>query len=999
MNFGDNSVQADTLRVHVALVIVVLCALFAWRQAYAGIGSKRLRDFRLEKVLKRTDTELTILGNFHSDLQKRNAVLIIQTAAMDTSGLDALLNKLSLHEILINDIYSTYQGDVSRDIKPYKVNIIFPATEKHVLKHTDQHFHMVVETKETFWTITKPFIGSIPTESLEWVYNILEHKSETERIIFEDSDLRDGFILLPDFKWSDQSNLESLYCLAIVHDRSLRSLRDLTGSHLTLLRNIRDASLKVLKMKFGVAASSLRLYIHYQPTYYHFHVHFSHIKMTHGTFAGKAVLLEDVIYNLSVNSDHYKNATLSFVVGELQHKPLFELFREKLIIKVSYEQATHRLFPSMLPTLVSGSFSQEHRATMDSVYLTTGSQEVELLTNCLDRTIHPFLRKQMFLDCSQVLQDLVTERGLINWQVVNNVRISSDSSEQAHIIYGYALTAILEEERIDRRRKRKAGVSPATDEQPTWSCFLVLPAISSAAPTFSIKRLLELQRCADANEPSSSSTSTRRTFLCLTDSRNIRISRVGSLCLVPGASLALSLLQMRLQIPRALSRASAPTTGRSKCLQTQSQRCVTTITTGDAYPSKEKDRPLPLKGIRVVECGHLIAGPFAGTILSYFGADVIKVESPTGDQVRDYRELDSTKTSLWWYSLGRNKRSISIDMKKDEGRALIKELITQSDVFIENFKPGRMEKWGLGPDHFEKTNPELVYARVSGFGQDGPYSSRPGFASVCEAMGGFRYVNGFPDRPPARPNLSVGDTVAGIHAALGIVIALLGRERATAAGLIGKGQVVDVAIYESMFNLMEAVVPEYDYSGSIRECSGSTITGIVPSNTYITKDGKYVVLAANTDGLFVKLMNAIGREDMATDSKYRTNGDRVVHQDVIDAVLVSWTATQTLETVVETMERATVPVGLVYSVEDMVKDPHYLHRELFEEVTIPDGDSTRTLKLPAIMPKLKSTPGETQFAGRKLGEDTRQVLQDVLERSPQEIERLLKDKVVFEPSP
>ncbi|RLN65221.1 hypothetical protein BBJ29_007657 [Phytophthora kernoviae] len=454
---------------------------------------------------------------------------------------------------------------------------------------------------------------------------------------------------------------------------------------------------------------------------------------------------------------------------------------------------------------------------------------------------------------------------------------------------------------------------------------------------------------------------------------------------------------MRYPLPRTLSRASVLTPGCNNLLQTQAQRCVTTITTGNAYPSKEKDRPLPLKGIRVVECGHLIAGPFAGTILSYFGADVIKVESPTGDQVRDYRELDSTKTSLWWYSLGRNKRSISIDMKKDEGRTLIKELITQSDVFIENFKPGRMEKWGLGPDHFEKTNPELVYTRVSGFGQDGPYSSRPGFASVCEAMGGFRYVNGFPDRPPARPNLSVGDTIAGIHAALGIVIALLGRERATAAGLTGKGQVVDVAIYESMFNLMEAVVPEYDYSGSIRECSGSTITGIVPSNTYVTKDGKYVVLAANTDGLFVKLMNAISQEDMATDSKYRTNGDRVVHQEVIDAALVAWTATQTLETVVETMESATVPVGLVYSVEDMTKDPHYLHRELFEEVTIPDGDSTRTLKLPAILPKLKSTPGVTQFAGRKLGEDTRQVLKDILERSPQEIERLLKDKVVFEP--
>ncbi|RLN92275.1 hypothetical protein BBJ28_00020243 [Nothophytophthora sp. Chile5] len=432
----------------------------------------------------------------------------------------------------------------------------------------------------------------------------------------------------------------------------------------------------------------------------------------------------------------------------------------------------------------------------------------------------------------------------------------------------------------------------------------------------------------------------------------------------------------------------------------QWRRSVTTITAGNpssSSSSEKEDRPLPLKGIRVVECGHLIAGPFAATILSYFGADVIKVEPPTGDQVRDYRELDSTKTSLWWYSLGRNKRSVAIDMKKEEGRALIGELIAESDVLIENFKPGRMEKWGLGPENFEATNPGLVYARVSGFGQDGPYSSRPGFASVCEAMGGFRYVNGFSDRPPVRPNLSMGDTVAGIHTALGIVIALLGRERGVAAGSPSKGQVVDVAIYESMFNLLEAVVPEYDYSGVVRECSGSTITGIVPSNTYVTKDGKNVVVAANTDTLFVKLMNAIGREDMAANSKFRTNADRVVHQAEIDAAVVAWTATQPLECVVAAMEKATVPVGLVYSVEDMVKDPQYQHRGMFEEVEIQDGATTRTLKVPAILPKLKSTPGRTQFAGRKLGQDTRQVLADVLGRSTQEIQQLLDQKVVFEP--
>ncbi|KAG6610021.1 m7GpppX diphosphatase [Phytophthora cinnamomi] len=324
--------QVDYPAITAAVIIVVLSGLWLWRQSCVGVGSKRLKDFNLVRVLKRTDTELALLGNFKSDSHKKAAVLVLQTAAMDSGSLDRLLAAMSLHEILVNDIYSTFQGDVARDVKPYKVNLIYPATETHVLKHTDQNFHMVVETKAVYGAITKPFIDSIPAEKIEWVYNILEHKSESERIIYEDASPRDGFILLPDFKWSDPASLESLYCLAIVHDRSLRSIRDLTASHLKLLRNIRDASLTILNTKFGVEPSSVRMYFHYQPTYYHLHVHFSHVKMTLGTFSGKAVLLEDVIYNLSANSDHYKNATLSFVVGEMQHKTLFELFSEKRII-------------------------------------------------------------------------------------------------------------------------------------------------------------------------------------------------------------------------------------------------------------------------------------------------------------------------------------------------------------------------------------------------------------------------------------------------------------------------------------------------------------------------------------------------------------------------------------------------------------------------------------------------------------------------------------------
>lgn len=431
------------------------------------------------------------------------------------------------------------------------------------------------------------------------------------------------------------------------------------------------------------------------------------------------------------------------------------------------------------------------------------------------------------------------------------------------------------------------------------------------------------------------------------------------------------------------------------------QRSVTTINVSApsaASPSGDNQTPrkLPLEGIRVVECGQLIAGPFAGTILSYFGADVIKVEPPTGDQVRDYRELDTTKTSLWWYSLGRNKKSVAIDMRQEEGRAMVRDLIKQSDVLIENFRPGRMDQWGLGPDVFEQDNPGLVYTRISGFGQDGPYSSRSGFASVCEAMGGFRYVNGFPDRAPVRQNLSLGDTIAGIHAALGIVIALLGRERSAVGQQ--QGQVVDVAIYEAMFNLMEAVVPEYDYSGLVRECSGSTVTGIVPSNTYTCGDGKSIVIAANTDKLFVKFMYAIERPDLAESDQFRTNGDRVKFQEQIDGAVAAWTAQHDIATVERVMAEAQVPTGLVYSVEDMLKDEHFAHRKMFETVEITEADGQkRSLKLPAILPKLTGTPGQTKWPGHRIGQDTRAVLSETLKLTDQQIDRLIQAKVVFEP--
>ena len=262
-------------------------------------------------------------------------------------------------------------------------------------------------------------------------------------------------------------------------------------------------------------------------------------------------------------------------------------------------------------------------------------------------------------------------------------------------------------------------------------------------------------------------------------------------------------------------------------------------------PTKQVKKPLD--GIRVIEFGQLLAGPFAGAILAYFGAEVIKIEPPgKGDPIRGWREVENG-TSFWWRSLGRNKKSVTLDLKHSEGRRIAGQLVSKADVLIENFRPGVMENWGLGPEQVKQSNPGLVYARISGFGQTGPYSSRPGFASVCEGMSGFRYLNGYPGEAPVRPNLSIGDSISGIHAALGITLALLQRNQEGA----GEGQVVDVALYESMFNLLEAVVPEFSGAGVVREASGTTVTGIVPTNTYVCKDGKFVVIGGNGDSIFV----------------------------------------------------------------------------------------------------------------------------------------------------
>ena len=393
----------------------------------------------------------------------------------------------------------------------------------------------------------------------------------------------------------------------------------------------------------------------------------------------------------------------------------------------------------------------------------------------------------------------------------------------------------------------------------------------------------------------------------------------------------------------------------------------------------------PLDGIRVLEMGQLIAGPFAGCILGYFGAEVIKIEPPVrGDALRNWRVLKNG-TSLWWRSMGRNKKCITLDLRKEEGRTIAGRLAEHADVLIENFRPGMMEKWDLSPEELKKHNPGLVYARVSGFGQTGPLASRPGFASVCEGFGGFRHINGFPGEAPVRPNLSIGDTLAALHAVIGILLALQQRSKAE-----GSGQVVDVAIYESVFNMLESVVPEYDGADVVRGPSGSTLTGIVPTNTYACADGKYVIIGGNADSIFQRLMRAAGRDDLADDARLRDNAGRVEHQEEVDGAISRWTATLDSGEVLERLAAVSVPSGPIYSVEDMMRDPQFNQRGMFETVQVDGGP----LKIPALVPRLEDTPGETLWPGPALGEHNEEILGGLLGFSPSEMKRLAVEGVI-----
>ena len=372
--------------------------------------------------------------------------------------------------------------------------------------------------------------------------------------------------------------------------------------------------------------------------------------------------------------------------------------------------------------------------------------------------------------------------------------------------------------------------------------------------------------------------------------------------------------------------------------------------------NSDQDRR-PLAGMRVIEAGQLLAGPFTGTILGYFGAEVIKVEPPDGgDPIRAWREVRNG-TSLWWASLARNKKCVTLDLRTPRGRALLADLAAKADVFVENFRPGIMEKWGLGPDALKERNAGLIYARISGYGQTGPNAPKAGFASVCEAYGGFRYVNGFPGEAPVRPNLSIGDTLAGIHAALGVLLAYIGRQKD------GLGQVVDVAIFEAVFNLMEGVIPEYDGNGVIRQPSGSTLTGIVPSNTYRCGDGKLIVIGANTNPMFKRLVEAMGEPQMAIDARLSDNAGRVRHQEEVDGAVQRWASSMQAAEALAILDAAGVAAGPIYDARDMFEDPHFRARGLFQEVSI-DG---QPLNIPAIIPLLARTPGKTDWPGPALG--------------------------------
>jgi len=406
----------------------------------------------------------------------------------------------------------------------------------------------------------------------------------------------------------------------------------------------------------------------------------------------------------------------------------------------------------------------------------------------------------------------------------------------------------------------------------------------------------------------------------------------------------------------------------------------------------------PLAGIKVLELGTLIAGPFCARMLGEFGADVIKIESPQGgDPIRQWRVLKDGN-SLWWSVQSRNKKSITLNMKDSRAQEIARRLALDADIIIENYRPGVLEKWSLGYEQLKAINPALIMVRLSGYGQTGPMRDAPGFGAIGESMGGIRYVSGHPDRPPVRIGISIGDSIASLHGAMGALMALRHRDvtggrwngQTGEACKAGQGQMVDVALYEAVFNMMESLVPEYDHAGVVRERTGGALPGIVPSNTYTTADGENIVIAGNGDAIFKRLMSAIGRDDMANDPQLANNAGRVPRTQEIDDAIQTWCSTQRIDAALALLQAADVPVSKIYSVRDMLQDPQFLARQMFEQHLFTDGTP---IKLPAVTPKLSETPGGTRWIGPALGEHTDEVL-TALGYSAEQIAALREDGVL-----
>ncbi len=378
------------------------------------------------------------------------------------------------------------------------------------------------------------------------------------------------------------------------------------------------------------------------------------------------------------------------------------------------------------------------------------------------------------------------------------------------------------------------------------------------------------------------------------------------------------------------------------------------------------DTAKPLAGLKVIELGTLIAGPFAARICAEFGAEVIKVESPNGgDPLRKWRKLYEG-TSLWWFVQARNKQSLTLNLKDANGIAILKKLISEADILIENFRPGTLEKLGLDWDTLHALNPALVMVRLSGFGQTGPQKDQPGFGAVGESMGGLRYITGFEDRPPVRTGISIGDSIAALWGVIGALMALRHREVNQ-----GKGQIVDVALYEAVFAMMESMVPEFDVMGFVRERTGNIMPGITPSSIHTCSDGKAVQIGANGDAIFQRFMRAIGRDDLADDPTLADNAGRDTRRDELYALIDQWAASLPQDEVLKVLEQAEVPASKIYSAADMFTDPQYLAREMFLNATLPDG---KAFKMPGIVPKLSETPGSADWTGPALGEHTDSIL-------------------------